>query len=64
MGRRGVRTAFMAIGLLGVLLCAVSGLARLAGHYTVAGIGAQSVMVAGIALLALAIFGKAFFVDE
>ena len=63
MSRQTIRSALMALGLLGIAMCAVSGLARIAGVYLIAGIGAQSVMVAGIALMVAAVFGKQFFVD-
>lgn len=63
MSRQTIRSALMALGLLGLLMCAVAGLARVAGIYLIAGIGAQSVLVAGIALMVAAVFAKQFFVD-
>lgn len=59
-----IRSLMLATGLVGVVLCAVAALVRLGGAYTVAGIGAQAVMVGGIALLVVALFGKSFFVDD
>ena len=64
MSRQTVRTALLALGLLGLLMCAVSGLARVAGIYLIGGVGVQSVLVAGIALMVAAVFGKQFFVDD
>jgi hypothetical protein len=47
-------------GLLGVLLCAISGISRLAGHYFLAGFSVSTLMIAGIALMVFACFVKLY----
>lgn len=64
MSKQMLRRVLAASGLAGVLLCLISGLARLGGSFFLAGIGAQSIMIAGIALMVAAMFGKQFFVDD
>lgn len=43
-----------AVGLVGLILCAVSGLARIAGGYYVADFEATSLFIAGTGLMVLA----------
>lgn len=44
------------VGIVGLLLCALAVLARITGHYTVAGFEAGTFLVAGIAGLAAGCF--------
>ena len=64
MSRQTIRPALLALGLLGLAMCAVSGVARVAGVYYVAGFAADDVLQAGVALMVAAVFGKQFFVDR
>lgn len=64
MDQTGLRRLLAALGMVGVVLCAVSGAARLFGVYTIAGVGSQSVMIGGIALMVAAVYAKQFFVDR
>lgn len=45
-------------GIVGILLCMVAGLARLSGSFYLLGYEAQTILVAGIAFIAMACFLK------
>ena len=51
-------------GLIGVLICVVSGLARLAGHYYLLGQPLDNLFLVGIAGLLVACFLKLFSIEK
>jgi hypothetical protein len=68
-GNRGKIVELMAklsnvAAVLGCLLCLVSGISRLAGKYYLAGVGAFSVFLGGMALMLLACLIKLYRLEN
>ncbi len=57
---RAVELVGYAMGLVGIVAAAVAGIARLSGRYHLAGMGADSVLAGGTALLAAGCFALLF----